>query len=267
MANPIQDAFESIQADDSLKASTKEFLHEYRQRHHRPVSSYIKCMSVAVLTVLVLLIGVVAYHTVSNTPVSYISIDVNPSIELTLNRWDKVITAKAYNDDGSEILSTLSVKGMSYTDAIDVIIDSDAMQPYLKNDNTLTFTAASDNEEQEEKLLLGISNCAGCRNNNGESYKADTSLVETAHENGLSLGKYCAYLELSKYDANVTPEDCRDMTMAQIRNRIRECQSGADESDSPGSIKTGNECNTNGQNQGGQYKKGQNGKGGQCKND
>ena len=42
MANPIQDAFESIQADDSLKASTKEFLHEYRHRHHRPVSSYIK---------------------------------------------------------------------------------------------------------------------------------------------------------------------------------------------------------------------------------
>ena len=38
------------------------------------------------------------------TPVSYVSIDVNPSVELTLNRVDRVISATAFNGDGEAVL-------------------------------------------------------------------------------------------------------------------------------------------------------------------
>lgn len=232
MANPIADAFASIHADDSLKTSTKEFLNQARERRSRSVLPYFRQLSAAVCAVFVLLVGAAGFHTVSGTPVSYISIDVNPSIELALNRWNRVITAKGYNEDGSAILRTLSVKGMAYTDAVNTIIDSEAMQPYLEGDSTLTFTVASRDEERETILLAGIETSSGCRNHGGQSCKADLSLLEAAHEHGLSMGKYCAYLELSRYDANVAPEDCREMTMTQIHNRIRECRDGENESSS-----------------------------------
>lgn len=255
MANRIHDAFASIQADDSLKTSTKQFLRKEREGRRKTGMLPFRQMSTAVCAMLLLVIGTIGFQTVSNTPVSYISIDVNPSIELTLNRWDRVITAEAQNEDGSAILDTLSVKGMTYTDAVDAIIDCEAMQPFLQNDYALTLTVASTDEKREMVLLTGIENNAGCQSHGCQSYKADPSLLETAHEHGLSLGKYSAFLELSRYDADVTPKDCQEMTMAQIRNRISECRNGNHESSSH-SNHNGHGDNTDGQGQKGQDQSG-----------
>ena len=76
---------------------------------------------------------------------------------------------------------------------------------------------------------------------------ADTSLLEDAHEHGLSLGKNYVYLELSRYDANVTPANCREMTMTQTRNRMKDCRDGEHESDSQGGNRNGYGSNHHGQ--------------------
>ena len=46
-------------------------------------------------------------------PVSSISVDVNPSIELGINRFDKVVTVDTFNNDGYHIMSSLNVRFMS----------------------------------------------------------------------------------------------------------------------------------------------------------
>ena len=40
-----------------------------------------------------------------NSPVSYISIDVNSYVELALNRFDTVVEASAYNDGGANVIA------------------------------------------------------------------------------------------------------------------------------------------------------------------
>ncbi len=44
------------------------------------------------------------------TPHSYMSIDINPSIVLELNIFDRVINAHGYNEDGNEIIEQIEVK-------------------------------------------------------------------------------------------------------------------------------------------------------------
>lgn len=46
--------------------------------------------------------------------------------------------------------------------------------------------------------------------------------VHIAHECGMSLGKYQAYVRLSGYDKTVTQEECRQMTMHQLLDRLSE---------------------------------------------
>ncbi|MDF2907516.1 MAG: hypothetical protein K0R34_2837 [Herbinix sp.] len=46
------------------------------------------------------------------TPYSYVSVDVNPSIEYTVNRFDRVLTVKAVNDDGKEILQEINLNDL-----------------------------------------------------------------------------------------------------------------------------------------------------------
>lgn len=227
MDKNIYDVFASVSADDRLKDSTKRFLQSEREkrtslRYALPIRKF----GVAVCAVLFLFVGISVYSVVYNTPVSYISIDVNPSIELSLNRFNKVLSAEAYNDDGTVILNAVSVKGMLYTDAVNAIVGSDAMKPYLTEDSALTFTVASDDSAREDEIRAGIENCSGYRNHCGQSYGADLPLMNEAHGNDFSFGKYSAYLTLYQYDKTITLDECRAMTMAEIRDLIKKYQEG-----------------------------------------
>lgn len=65
--------------------------------------------SVAVLG-LTTSVGAWAY----TTPYSYVSLDVNPSIEYTLNRFERVIDVKAVNDDGQVIINEIDIDGLNH---------------------------------------------------------------------------------------------------------------------------------------------------------
>ena len=59
------------------------------------------------------LLGVGGYH-VASTPTAFVDIDVNPSIGIELNRFDRVVSARAYNEDGAELLEGVDVSGLSF---------------------------------------------------------------------------------------------------------------------------------------------------------
>ena len=222
MTNKIHDAFDEIEASEELRSSTVQFLQAEREKCgsgqvRRPAWR----MPAAVCAALALFVCLGWYYTV-RVPVSYVSIDVNPSVELALNFYDRVVSAAAYNEDGEIVLDGVDVKGKLYTDAIDTIVDSSAMQPYLTKDSALTFTVAAGDSDKESAILSGIEKCSGCQEHGGQSYTADVSSIAEAHDSGLSFGKYAAYLVLSGYDSTVTAEDCRHMSMAEIHSMIRE---------------------------------------------
>lgn len=220
MGNKIRNAFEPIKASDKMKNSTIRYLQQARTTQSPNLAAHTWQRSfAAVCAMLIIVLGIGGLYTV-RTPVSYVSIDVNPSIELALNRYERVVSAKAYNEDGTVVLSGLKVNGMRYTQAIDAIVESDAMQPYLTEDSALTFTVASGNTDRETEIVTGIENSHGCSSHGGVSYTADVSSLSEAHGCGMSFGKYAAYLTLSQYDNTITAEDCHDMTMGEIHRQI-----------------------------------------------
>ena len=130
------------------------------------------------------------------------------------------MSAAAYNEDGEIVLDGISVKGKPYVEAIDTIVESDAMSGYLTQDAVLTFTVASQVDKKEQSLQAGVEQSHGCKGHGGQSVNVDASLVTEAHGHGVSFGKYAAYLELAQYDGNVTVEDCRSMSMSEINHQI-----------------------------------------------
>ena len=216
--NKIRDAFETVKADEALKKSTSVFLHEeIARRQKKPVfrMRYAACAVV----MLVLLINGFGFYSIYKVPVSYISVDVNPSIELSLNRLDRVVAATAYNDDGEKILDHLNLRGKTYTAAIDTLLADEDFQKYLTKDAMLTFTVVSD---EEEAIVSGIESCSGYRSHHGVCGSAKSDTLQEAHENGMSFGKYKAYQKLQECDSSVTAEECENMTMRQIHDRIAE---------------------------------------------
>ena len=218
--NKIRDAFEGIHADTQMKETTKQFLAEkYEERQKKFFRPVFKRAMPVVCVLLLFLIGVGGYSWIQ-APAAYVSIDINPSIELVLNRFDKVLSAVAYNAEGEEILESLSLKGKKYTAAIDAIMENGCMKGYLTEKSELVFTIAADDDKGNE-LKAGVEYCSSHMGHASESIYVDKEIVSEAHDHGCSLGKYYAYLRLSQYDDSVTVDDCRNMSMSKIHGMIK----------------------------------------------
>lgn len=219
MENKIRNAFDNIKADSSLKETTKEFLSQKREEKEKPFYGMrVYKTFTAVCGILLLTIGLGSFWCIG-MPVSYVSIDVNPSVELALNRFDRVVSAEAYNPEGEEILENLSLEGKKYIEAIDAVVESKVMERYLTRQAEIVFTIAADvNREQEIKT--GVSHCQGHIRHKSHSLGTDLKTAVQAHNQGLSVGKYYAYLQLSQYDSTVTMEECRHMSVGEIHGLV-----------------------------------------------
>ncbi len=219
MTNKIQQAFDNIQADPRLVEATKRALAAKRTKksHKKPgLILALACMTLSFIA------GMQAYAWIL-TPVSYVSIDVNPSMELALNRLDRVVSASPYNDEGAEILNGLQLRWKKYTDAIKTIMESNTMSTYLVDDPELLFTVASD-KDREIPLETGVTDASRETGHSCHSVFADMDTAALAHDSGLSLGKYNAYLLLLQYDADITIDQCKDMSISEIRALIQKFQ-------------------------------------------
>lgn len=219
MTEPIRKEFDRIKASPALKENTRAFLQARRGRR-RPARA-VGWAAAAICAIFLMAVGVFRFL---SAPVSYVSIDVNPSLELSLNRMDRIVSAAAYNNDGAKLLQEIPLEGKTYTEAIGLLLSSEAMRPYLSGASGLTFTVAAADKGKEADLLKGVESSAGYRENGALICRADVDVLDEAHGHGLSFGKYAAYLTLSQYDEDCTPEDCRDMTMAELHQRIHACQ-------------------------------------------
>ncbi len=134
---------------------------------------------------------------------------------------EKVISVAAYNDEGKRIIEKLSLKGKKYTEAIDLLVESEDMKSCLTDQSEFVFTVAAAGSRQQA-IRTGLESCASRIGYHSSSFSTDLSLVAKAHEYAVSVGRYSAYLELARYDESITVDDCRHMTMTEIHGLIDE---------------------------------------------
>lgn len=227
MGNSIYDAFDNIKADSHMKEATKKYLAcHYQKKKNKFVNRTFYRTFAAACAMLLLVIGIGGYNW-TKQPVSYVGIDINPSIELGLNRFERVVSATAYNPEGEEILRELSLKGKKYTEAIDLVVESKAMARYLVKEDELVFTVAAEGS-RVKVIEAGVAHCSGHIKHSSHRVSTDIETVNLAHDNDMSVGKYNAYLQLSEYDSTVTVDECRHMSMSQIHGLISEHSRGQD---------------------------------------
>lgn len=90
------------------------------------------------------------------TPTSYMCVDINPSIELGINAFDKVISVEALNEDGQAVLDELGrIKGMNLDAAVELIVDEAIDQEFIEenDDSFVQLTAVTDDEDKASRLL------------------------------------------------------------------------------------------------------------------
>lgn len=226
MNNAFKELFGPIRAEEDLKERTRAFLaRETRDYAKAPAARRGYPVYAACACLLFLLLGSSWLYF---TPTAEISIDINPSIELSVNRFDRVIAITAFNEDGQELSWELDVKHMDYAQAVEQVLTHDSVMALLSNGEVMAITVVGQDWQQSAKLLSGVESCAAGRSNI-DCYSAQPEEAAAAHEAGLSCGKYRAFLELQRLDPDITPEAVQGMTMREIRDLIDRLSAGSDD--------------------------------------
>ena len=205
----IRKAFDEIKADDALKQKT---VNAVMARTPAKKRMPMKMILTAAALIIAAFAGIFSY----TTPVYAISLDDTASIELHINMYQRVVSVSTY--DGTSTAS-YSVANMSYTDAVQEILSSSEW-----NNANVVITIAGGNQAGCEKMMSTLQSGSMQCMANAAYATADTSLLQEAQNNGMSLGKYKAYLMLKELDSSVTVDQVQQMTMQEIHQYIRSCK-------------------------------------------
>lgn len=223
MDNRIKEAFDTIRAPERMKRKTKAALRKRTfdygsnllrlKRHRRRIAA-------GLLMVAVVLTGGGIWF----FPTTSIGVEVNPSVELKVNALDRVIALKGKNNDGIALVEKIDVAGMPYDDAMQRILLSHGMEPYLEQGSTITITVAGGGSETHGEEMLSRVLCRAyniAKEENVVYYQVDWETVRAAQDEGLCIPRYLAWQQLKKTDPSASAEDARQLSKETVHRLAR----------------------------------------------
>ncbi len=95
------------------------------------------------------------------TPYSYVSLDVNPSFEFSINRFDRVLEVKAVNDDAEKMVQEINIDGLKnkeIRDAVKNVLTELKNQGYITEgeDGGVVVATSSKSEEKTNNLAAAL---------------------------------------------------------------------------------------------------------------
>lgn len=222
----MQTAFDEIQADDALLDQTRRYLRAKREKQGESGSRFPALRrAVALAATLAVALGLFSYTMVFSAA-AYVSIDVNPSVELTLNRMNRVIDTQSFNQEGAALLDAANVKGLPYNDAAALLLANVDDQGYIREDTLVSVTVQTADGKREQALqdtLTQVLNTAeGAAD--VEVFPVSAELRGKAQACHMSSAKYLAIQELLEVDETATIEQYSESGIRQIRRRTQHCR-------------------------------------------
>lgn len=167
---------------------------------------------------------------------SVIGIDVNPSVELSINRRNRVLQAEPLNEDAVAILEGLDLKGVELNTAVNAVIGSMVSQGYLDDlDNAILVTVSNDSISKASELRSTVVGDIQrtLQDNEVQAVVYDQQVMEDAEvqaladEYGISYGKAYFLSEVVRATPELSDEDMGRLSHMSIEQIAGEITDGA----------------------------------------
>ena len=182
---------------------------------------------ILILTIFLLIIvgstfGIYYYQI--NKVITVITMDINPSIAISLNKKDMVLRVESLNEDAKEIINNKDFKGKTLSNAISNISETLVEKGYItEEDNSILINVES---KKEEKITVSLENkVTKFVTNTLKDKKIECNVIvqkitESSNKNaekyGISNSKASYIEEILKENSNINFEDLKDKTISEI---------------------------------------------------
>ncbi|KHO61477.1 anti-sigma factor N-terminal domain protein [Thermoanaerobacter sp. YS13] len=167
---------------------------------------------------------------------AYVYIDINPSIEISIDKNGKIINALPLNEDGKKILDKFPYKGLDITTFINQTVEESQKLGFLKEDDTVIITTVPIKNspfinEQIEKAVKNIKKIN--TNIQIETLKSDETQREEAKKEKTSPGRLILWEKAKSEGINIpkdklnSPEFFKELKQAYTKIKEKDEQTKA----------------------------------------
>ncbi len=168
---------------------------------------------------------------------TYVTIDINPSVELIVNGNEKVVYANALNEDAEVLLSGLVLVGMDVDEAADLIIQTAIELGYIDveaSDTVVQISSVSDTalgEQIRERVKEAVNKAFINRGIYGRAVDKGfgQEFVAEAESYGVTPGFLLLAKSVAEVQDEITLEDALLMTQEELRDILKEAKEAAKE--------------------------------------
>lgn len=182
-----------------------------------------RILSIAAVFVL-LIAGVFLYKNFTGSDAAaLVSIDVNPSIELEVDADERIIIARALNDDGKKVLSGMKLEGTDLNTGVNAIVGSMLKNGYIDELRNSVLVSVSgdgsiDTAALEAKLMQEVSSALDGAGavvaQNLDDIDDDTR--ELAERYGISVGKAAFIEKIIELNPTLKVEELASLSINEL---------------------------------------------------
>ncbi len=159
---------------------------------------------------------------------AYVDIDINPSIEMTIDKDENVLKAQALNSDGQTLLNAVKVKNTELVDAVSLLLNKSKEIGYINSDNNkiiLTTSVNSDKASQSksknlETIIASLKEVADKSGVESQIIEVSPEDRNEAIETGISMGKYYLYSKAKDEGINITIEEVKSSSVSTLLSKV-----------------------------------------------
>lgn len=163
-------------------------------------------------------------------------IDINPSVALKLNRFERVVGVEYLNNDAKNLLAGVKLVGCDASDALTTVITACDNAGYVNASSEIYISAESNNDKDSEKILTKLkARAEASKGQESETYtvntyKASKTEKENYKKEELSPAKYNIIREIIDEDDDFEIDDLKGKTMDELK-RIKKDAKDDDKDD------------------------------------
>ena len=164
---------------------------------------------------------------------SVVSLDVNPSVELTVNRGERVISCTPLNEEAKEILADMGagadLKGAKLDVAVNAIVGSLVRNGYLSSISSAIMISVEDKDTvRAEKLQRELTSTVDDVLQTSASKAAvltqtltqDAGLAQQARENNISTGKAALVNQAIALNGGLKFAELAELSVEELKDLI-----------------------------------------------
>ena len=180
---------------------------------------------VAAAAAMVLILTGAYLYGVDHSIASTVALDVNPSIELGVNRKEQVVSVSPKNEDGAKVIGDMKLKGSDLNVAVNAIIGSMLREGYISEmANSILISVDSDDPvkgaEMQSRLSAEVKGMLDSGSFRGavlsQTISDDPDIKRLAEQYGITEGKAQLIKQITENNAAHTFEELAGLSVNQL---------------------------------------------------